>query len=246
MKRLAGLSTGPLGPDPAVDDVLAWLDLRRPQAVVVRDGVPGATRLGEGLRARGARLLAWAAPGVASGRGPAPAELAAAAQRAGRAGAKHVLVAGGPRPAAAADLPPAVEALVRMLHGALRSGTPIAVLGGGAADLLAHEELGWVLDELPGVRVAFDVAVAHEAGRQAGQPAAADALDRRAGRIAFLLAAGRTSDGQAGAHPEEGAIPWGTLAERAPRAAPWILDLAPGTAEEVVADAWRWLGAWTG
>ncbi|MCB9828981.1 MAG: hypothetical protein H6806_04325 [Planctomycetes bacterium] len=241
MKRAMGLSTAPLGERPASEAVLAWLDAWRPDVVVVGHGADRPTRLGEGLRARGSRLLGWAVPGTSEA--PDEGRLEAAADEASRARASWVAVRGGRRPREGEDSAPAVDRLARRLYGPLRRGVPLAVLTGGAGDLLGADELGWLLDDLPALGVVFDVAAAVERARDVGGPEAPDALASVLTRVAWLRVAGRTSSGREGAHPEEGGLPWGTFSDRAPRGLPWVLDLAPGTPSDEVDDAWRWLGS---
>lgn len=236
-----GLSTAPLGERPASAAVLAWLDAWQPEVVVVGQGADRPTQLGEGLRARGARLLGWAVYGTSDA--PDEGRLDAAADAAARARASWVAVRGGRRPAEGEDGAAAVDRLARRLYGPLRRGVPLAVLTGGADDLLGPDELGWLLDDLPGLGVVFDVAAAVERARERGGADAPDALAGVLTRVAWLRVAGRSSGGREGAHPEEGGLPWGTFSERAPRGLPWVLDLAPGTPSDEVDDAWRWLGS---
>lgn len=239
MKHPSGLSTAPLGERPATESVLAWLDAWQPAVTVVAYGVDRPTRLGEGLRARGSRLLGWAVPGAAEA--PDETRLEAAAAEAARARASYVSVRGGHRPRDGEDTAAAVDRLARRLHGPLRRGVPLAVLTGGSAELLGPAELGWLLDDLPGLAVVFDVAAAVESAAARGGPAAPDVLASVLPRVAWLRVAGRSSSGREGAHPEEGGLPWGTFSDRVPRGLPWVLDLAAGTPRDEVDDAWRWL-----
>lgn len=136
----------------------------------------------------------------------------------------------------------AAQRAVRALHAALAADVPVAVRhGGGPADLLGTEEAGWLLDELPRLRLVLDPGRAERAHRLGVGPAPLAWADAYAARCGAVVVQGVGAHGRGGAHPTEGSIDWRALVESLPRGLPWVLDLAPERSDDEVTDALRWL-----
>ncbi len=145
-------------------------------------------------------------------------ETAIAAASALRAGAVVVEGGGGD------EREVAVERIVRVLHGGVMAGVPLAVLNGG---VLGFEELEWVLDDLPRLSFWFDPARVGEGGDLAAW------TERYAARCAGCVARGR--------HPEDLGLPWSTLAASLPRRLVWMFDPNEDLSRSDVADGLRYL-----
>ena len=137
---------------------------------------------------------------------------------------------------------PAVERAARALHGAVRAGVPVVVRNGrGAADALAFEETGWLLDALPRLGLAFDPTHALRLNLLGLGPPAEAWAERFASRTAAVFAHGLGADREGGSHPEDEAPPWAVLREILPERAVRILDLDPTLSGAEVADAVRFV-----
>ncbi len=141
----------------------------------------------------------------------------------------------------------AAERAVRALHAGLATGAPLAVRPGStASDLLHVEETEWLLDALPRLGLAFDPTRALGLERLGLGPPPEAWADRFASRAGTCFAHGLGAGLAGRGHPDDDGPDWSSLGEMVPRAATWVLDLAPTLSTADVTDAIRAVRAHVG
>lgn len=151
---------------------------------------------------------------------------------------RAVVVDAGPlgdeHPEAAADR------IVRLLHGPLTAGAPLAIRNGMSDDAaLGFVATEWVLSELPRLALWFDPAAAFARWRAGVGAELTGWMDAYGLRMGGMFVHGLGSDGTGGAHPADDAPDWADLFGGLPDAAPRVLAMDSSLDDDAVRDALR-------